>query len=137
MWAKNTDNKIPLKGTMLNSNMNNKRPLCSCKKRPVAINYIKDNKTYYRKKCDKCLRLDRGLTATPYSNWGKSGYKKKKHCERCNFVAEHPIQLNVYHIDGNRNNNNWKNLKTVCSNCYVMISDLGIPWKQGDLVPDF
>ena len=135
--ANNTNIEPPLKGFVVNNVMSTKRPLCICKKRPVAVNYVKNNKTYYRKKCDKCLRLEKGLDATPVSNWMKHGYKKKKKCERCNFTAEHPIQLNVYHIDGNRNNNDWKNLKTVCSNCFVMISDLGIPWRQGDLVPDF
>jgi hypothetical protein len=32
-----------------------RRPLCNCGN-PVAINYIKHDKTYYRKQCDSCLR---------------------------------------------------------------------------------
>ena len=32
------------------------RPLCVCGQRPAAINYKKGNKTYYRKRCERCLR---------------------------------------------------------------------------------
>ena len=39
-------------------------------------------------------------------------------CERCGFVAEHPSQLDVDHIDGNRLNNDPSNYMTLCANCH-------------------
>jgi hypothetical protein len=32
------------------------RPLCACGQRPAAVNYKKDGKTFYRKKCEICLK---------------------------------------------------------------------------------
>ena len=117
--------------------MTKKRPLCSCRNRPVAVNYKREGVTYYRSKCDKCLRLQKKLSITPIANWQKTGYKKKKNCEKCGFKAQHTIQLIVYHTDGDRNNNKIENLKTVCLNCAKLISIEGLGWAQGDLVPDF
>jgi 5-methylcytosine-specific restriction endonuclease McrA len=33
-------------------------------------------------------------------------------------VAVHPVQLDVDHIDGNRDNNDPSNYRTLCSNCH-------------------
>lgn len=46
---------------------------------------------------------------------------KKPHCEECGFVAVHPCQLDVHHVDENHENNNPENLKTVCANCHRLI----------------
>ena len=46
-----------------------------------------------------------------------SKYKKDK-CENCGFVPEWMGQLDVDHIDGNRNNNDESNLMTLCANCH-------------------
>lgn len=43
---------------------------------------------------------------------------KKTYCERCGFVAEHPSQLDVDHIDGNKSNSDISNLMTLCANCH-------------------
>ena len=43
---------------------------------------------------------------------------KKLHCESCDFIALHPVQLDVDHIDGNRANNDIDNLQTLCANCH-------------------
>lgn len=45
-------------------------------------------------------------------------HKKKKSCEACNFVALHPCQLDIDHIDGNHHNNDEANLQTLCANCH-------------------
>ena len=47
------------------------RRLCKkCSKRPVAVNYLKEGKTYYRSVCDHCAR-DR-KDGTPL--WSLKGY---------------------------------------------------------------
>ena len=60
----------------------------------------------------------------------KSGYKykqknkipyrkhKKNRCEKCGFIPEHKVQLDVDHIDGNKYNNDISNLQTLCANCH-------------------
>jgi hypothetical protein len=115
----------------------NYRPLCgACNKKPVAVNYTQRGKTYYRSRCDSCIRKKRNIPA-PVPQWVKAGYKKKTVCERCGFKAKYKEQMFVYHIDGNLNNTALSNLKTVCANCQIEIAKEGLGWRQGDLVPDF
>lgn len=112
-----------------------KRPLCSCGHRPVAINYYKNKKPYYRSKCDVCLRYGQANNGIPL--WYQKGYRKKPACEKCGFKSRHYQQFDVYHIDGDLRNNLAKNLKTVCANCQRVLHLEGIQWRQGDLQPDF
>jgi len=113
------------------------RLLCTvCGKKPCAVNYKRRDKTYYRTRCDSCIRKNRGLLV-PKPRWLEEGYKKKPHCEKCGFKAKYKEQLFVYHIDGNLNNAKQQNLKTVCANCQIEIAREGLGWRQGDLVPDF
>jgi hypothetical protein len=110
------------------------RDLCrSCGQRPVAVNYYKEGKPFYRSKCDHCARgrnVGRSL-------WEQSGYKKKTACDRCGFSSKYSDQFNVFHIDGDLTNCRYTNLKTVCANCQRLLHKLKLPWKQGDLIPDF
>lgn len=110
------------------------RPLCDCKLRPAAINYKKAGKTYYRKKCETCLR-NGSKHGVP--KWKQRGYTKKDSCEKCGFKSKHHEQFNVYHIDGNLENCSILNLKTICANCQRIMQKQGVRWKQGDLLPDF
>lgn len=59
----------------------------------------------YRTMCQPCR-------VRPYTR------NKKGYCEDCGFVAEHPVQLDVDHIDGNHENNDSTNLQTLCANCH-------------------
>ena len=43
---------------------------------------------------------------------------KKDKCEACGFVPEWMGQLDVDHIDGDKNNNDESNLMTLCANCH-------------------
>ena len=107
----------------------NMRPICpSCNKKPVAINCVKNDKTYYRKMCDGCIRAGKKLPIKPHA-WAKAGYKKKPHCEKCGFVAKLLDQLQVFHVDGNLKNTNWANLKTICANCSIEIHKSALAWK--------
>jgi 5-methylcytosine-specific restriction endonuclease McrA len=49
---------------------------------------------------------------------------KKDSCGHCGFVALHPVQLDVDHIDGDRTNNNEDNLQTLCANCHRLKTQL-------------
>lgn len=110
------------------------RDLCkNCNKRPVAVNYHKDGKIFYRKKCDHCSKnrnKERPL-------WALHGYKKKLTCDKCGFMSKYSEQFDVYYIDGDPSNCRFNNLKTVCANCQRILHKLKLPWRQGDLKPDF
>lgn len=110
------------------------RRLCKeCGLRPVAVNYYKAGKPYFRSKCDHCARG--GGQERPL--WHLSGYKKKDVCDKCGFKSRHPEIFNVFYIDGNLRNNKITNLKTICANCQRVLHQEGMKWRQGDLTPDF
>lgn len=112
------------------------RPLCTaCQKKPVAVNYRRNNITYYRSRCDTCIRKKK-FKAAPKPRWLERGYKKKSACERCGFKAKYKEQLFVYHLDGNLDNTAPINLKTICANCQIEIAKSKLGWVQGDLTPD-
>ena len=112
------------------------RPLCkSCNKNPSSINGYHNSKLYYRSRCNACIRRGKKLKkVTP--RWQSAGYKKKATCDRCGFCARHQTQLTVFHVNGNLNDCELRNLKTVCLNCIEEITRLDLPWRSGDLEPD-
>jgi hypothetical protein len=113
------------------------RKICEiCGKKPVAVNYKMHGKTYYRSRCDTCIRKKKSKPAAK-PRWLLDGYKKKPHCEKCGFKAKLKGQLFVYHIDGDLNNTKPLNLKTICANCQFEIAREGLGWRQGDLTPDY
>lgn len=110
------------------------RNLCKkCKERPVAVNYYKENKIFYRSICDHCARNKKD--GTPL--WARSGYIKKSKCDKCGYTSKHSEQFNVYNVDGDLTNTRFLNLKTVCANCQRVLHKEGVRWRQGDLIPDF
>lgn len=111
------------------------RPLCICGHRPAAINYRKEGRIYYRKRCESCLRY--GGVGKGLPKWFRDGYRIKSICDKCGFKSKHTEQFNVFHLDGNLNNTRLTNLKTVCANCQRILQKEGIYWRQGDLRPDF
>ena len=113
------------------------RPICPvCNQRPRAIAYHRNDKIYYRSKCTMCIRKKKRLVPQK-PRWELNGYKKKPACDRCGFRAKYSAQLLVYHIDGNCNNSQQKNLKTICLNCVVDVKKADLPWRAGDLPADF
>ena len=110
------------------------RELCNiCNVRPVAVNYYKEGRAFYRSKCDHCSR--KRTEGIP--QWQRAGYKKKPVCDKCGFSSKYLEQFNVFYIDGNPGNTRFTNLKTVCANCQRVLHKFKLPWKQGDLTPDF
>jgi hypothetical protein len=110
------------------------RDLCKkCEQRPVAVNYYKEGKAFYRSMCDHCAR---GRTdGSPL--WALAGYKKKGTCDKCGYTSKYQEQFNVFNVDGDPTNCRYSNLKTVCANCQRILHKEGVKWKQGDLRPDF
>jgi ribosomal protein S27AE len=110
--------------------MTESRKTCpACKSRPVAIAYHRGEKTYYRNRCDWCIRHNKKEVPT-VSAWVKTGYTKKPHCERCGFVAKHRDQLLVAYLDGDLTNGDVYNLKTICQNCKVAIKHERLAWRH-------
>lgn len=101
-----------------------------CGQRPKAVNYIKDGKKYYRRKCEQCLKLHKPVKPL----WVDSGYKVKRKCEACSFKPSLRTQVTIFYIDGNLKNVSNRNLKTVCLNCNQELIKFG--WNRGDLTPD-
>jgi len=114
------------------------RPLCPiCKKRHVSINYYdKEKNVHYRSMCSVCNRAKKNLKPSK-PRWLKSGYKKKKICDKCGFHSIYKEQIVVFHLDGNLNNTEISNLRSICLNCVIEVQKDELPWKQGDLIADF
>ena len=112
------------------------RPYCSaCHSRLAAINCYKNDKVYYRSLCDDCSRNDKKHKLLK-PRWKQAGYKKKMICDRCGFRAKVQAQTLVYHVDGNLNNSELRNLRSVCLNCTAEIMREDLPWRRGDLEED-
>ena len=112
------------------------RPFCpACNQRSRAVAYHKNDKIYYRSKCEWCIKRVKKIKP-PESRWKLNGYKKKTVCDKCGFKAKYSAQLVVYHTDGNLNHSTPRNLRTICQNCVVDIAKADLPWKPGDLEPD-
>lgn len=110
------------------------RKLCKqCGKRPVAVNYYKKNKVFYRSKCDHCSKGRKETVPL----WTQTNYEKKNSCDRCGFKSPHLEVFNVFHVDGNLTNCRHSNLKTVCANCQRVLHKEGVRWRQGGLTADF
>jgi len=112
------------------------RPLCQvCGRNPRAINGYHHDKIYYRSRCNACIRRHR-KHKPGVPRWQRAGYQKKSTCDRCGFRARHHSQLTVFHVNGNLDDCDLRNLKTICLNCIQEITRLDLPWRQGDLEPD-
>ena len=113
------------------------RPVCpACNQRPRAINQHRGDKTYYRSRCEACIRKNKRLPKQE-PRWETAGYKKKTVCDRCGFRSKFAAQLLVFHTDGNLNNTDIRNLRTICLNCVVEVKKTDAVWRPGDLSPDF
>ena len=113
------------------------RPICSaCNKNYCAVNYKKNDVTHYRSACDECGRKKNKLKPRK-SNWQKSGYKKKATCDLCGFKSLFTSQITVFHIDGDLENINLTNLRSICLNCVEVVKKKEVTWRRGDLKIDY
>ena len=112
------------------------RPICkSCNKNHCAINYVRKEKTYFRSLCDECGRK-KNKKKPRIPKWQKAGYKKKTTCDLCGFKATYATQMTVFYVDGNLENNEFINLRTICLNCVEVLKRKDVTWKRGDLQVD-
>jgi hypothetical protein len=113
------------------------RPTCDkCNKNPCTVNYHRHGKIHYRKLCRKCILEKKKEKELTNQLLTKSGYKKKKNCDRCNFISKHLSQLKIVYLDGNKLNVGRDNLRTYCLNCLAEINNLPQN-KKSDLIPDY
>jgi Zn ribbon nucleic-acid-binding protein len=105
-----------------------------CQKRLVAINYYRNNRTHYRSLCTPCIHKNK-QKQVKVPSWVRSGYKKALKCDRCGFKFKLADQSSVYYVDGNIDNNNWLNLKTICANCRIEVAKSR--WRPSNLTADF
>ena len=113
-----------------------KRPICpACNQRLCAVNYYRNETVYYRSRCESCARKNRGIKPRE-PRWKLAGYKKKLICDKCGFRARYSAQILVFHVDGNLNHVEAKNLRCICRNCEIDVTKTDLPWIPGDLEPD-
>lgn len=74
----------------------------------------------YRPVCYAChsARGKKKVRAEDYKERYAYRKLKKSYCDKCGFVAEHSCQMDIDHIDGNRDNQDKCNIQTLCSNCH-------------------
>jgi len=112
------------------------RPICKkCNKNVCAVNYIKNGTRHYRSICDTCGK-NNPKRATVYL-WQKAGYKKDTTCFLWGFQGLYSSQMTVFHIDGNPQNTDFTNLRTICLNCVEVVKKKNVLWIRGDLTVDY
>jgi len=117
--------------------MSIKRPICkTCNQNYCAINYIRAGVTHYRGMCDVCGRKKAKLKPRK-ANWTKSGYVKKTACDLCGFKSIFSTQITVFHIDGDLENSQQSNLRSICLNCVEVVKKKEVNWKRGGLEIDY
>jgi len=91
------------------------RKLCAvCGRNPRKFRRLsKSGYRMYKRRCSSCDK----------KAFGTRGYTlhKKAACEVCEFVPEHPCQLDVHHKDGFHDNHDPSNLETLCANCHRLV----------------
>ncbi|QJR01728.1 HNH endonuclease [Sphingobium yanoikuyae] len=83
-------------------------------------------KTTFRPRCRPCheRRFPRKTRWVRPPGFARRAYQRHRGsaCEKCGFIAEHPCQLDVDHIDGDHGNDSPDNLQTLCANCHRLKS---------------
>lgn len=115
----------------------NGRGVCElCNRYPCMLKgHYKDGSPRYSGHCHSChIR----------KYWGNSRnlklYSKvldialaKNKCVMCGFIPEHSCQMDIDHIDGNRDNYARDNLQVICSNCHRLKTYHCRDWESKNL----
>ena len=113
----------------------NKKICEICNENHVTVNYKRNDKVYYRKKCYNCIKKEKESNTKVKQLLKKSGYVKKLKCDRCGFQCKTSKQTEIYYVDGNSHNVNLNNLRTQCLNCNAEITSN--PAKYKNIIADF
>jgi 5-methylcytosine-specific restriction endonuclease McrA len=108
---------------MGNNTSRNERGLCiDCGEREQMANGTQYGHQRWKRRCSRCHKSKYGMA----THSKRHAYRDSKgdKCERCGFVPEHSVQLDVDHVDGNNSNNAPSNLQTLCANCHRLKSYL-------------
>lgn len=76
-----------------------------CSNLATSVGRRKDGSIKYGPLCSSCKKK-------PWQSY------KGSFCGRCGFIPEHSCQLDVDHIDGDKQNNQPSNYQTLCANCH-------------------
>lgn len=105
-----------------------------------GIEFLKNrkDKIFCSRKCKvkaKDKRLERRTKKNKSKIKARNRKKRFQHlkdtkCNSCGFVAIHPCQLDIDHIDGNHSNNNLYNLQTLCANCHRIKTFINKDWEK-------
>lgn len=112
------------------------RKFCEiCKINLATTSGKSGEKIYYKKLCSSCHKKKFNMKTSRQRHGKNHKYKqyRKDYCEICSFIAIKPCQLDVDHIDNNRENNDPKNLQTLCSNCHRLKTYLQLWGEEGEL----
>lgn len=85
--------------------------------------------------CDGCGRIKKKKNPTK-PLWQKAGYNKKATCDLCGFKSVLSSQITVFHVDGNLENTELPNLRSICLNCVEVVKKKEVNWRRGDLEVD-
>lgn len=108
----------------------------NCNRHPVTVNYVRNDKTYYRKICYYCTKEKKQAKEQVKQLLKKSGYKKKAICDRCNFVSKTPEQIKIHYRDRNLYNVSSNNLRSYCINCVIEVRNNPAADKRS-IIADF
>ena len=90
--------------------------LCGCGNLTTLKGLDEQGRKRYKSRCYHCSR------------YGKR--QKADSCQRCGFIPEDMVQLDVDHIDGNPSNNDSLNLQTLCANCHRLKTKQNNDWNS-------
>lgn len=107
-----------------------------CNKHPVAKNYVRKGKTYYRKICYYCIKEKKNQKKEAVQLLKKSGYRMKTNCDRCGFVAKATEQIRIHFRDNNKYNVSLSNLRSYCVNCIIEVKNNPAADKR-TILPDY
>lgn len=99
----------------------NKQAVCSnCGPVRIKVNNISG-----KIRCRKAFNKEKNTSA-------KKNYQLLKGlvCNKCGFIAEHPCQIDLDHIDGDPQNNESSNLESLCANCHRLKTFLNRDWES-------
>ena len=95
-------------------------PKCKCGSNADIKGLTKKGTRLYRTNCLRCRR--------------RAHRAKKGYCERCLTVPLDKKLLDVDHIDGDRGNNERKNLQTLCKRCHKIKTKENREYKNHEVL---